>query len=126
MANHPTEVVNRFYAAYNKKDFEGMAACLAPNLHFEHFNKGYKFETSKELVEVLRAFAGTYMPDRAFGAAIRTSVSGNTVYKEALWSGTLAVDLPGFGKAGEKIAHRLMSVLTVDDKGLIAEYMDYG
>jgi hypothetical protein len=122
----PGAVVERFVAAYNDFDFDAMSDALAPDLHFEHVGRGFVFETRDELIGALRTFAAEYLPDRAFGEATRVSVAGSTVYREHLWSGTLAVDLPGFGKKGDAISDRLCAVYTVGAEGTITEYLDYG
>jgi limonene-1,2-epoxide hydrolase len=122
----PAAVVESFIKAYNEQDFDGMRAVLADNLSFAHWNKGFSFQTADELIATLRAFANDYLPDRQLGTALRVGVAGDRVYREQMWTGTLAVDLPGFGSAGEAISHRLCSVFTVGPEGTIVEYMDYG
>ncbi len=119
-------VVARYVEAYNAQDWAALEEVFAPDLHFEHVGRGYVFESSADLIATLKAFASEYLPDRSFGDATRTSVAGNTVYREHLWSGTLATDLEGFGKAGDRIADRLCAVFTVNGDGRIAEYLDYG
>ncbi len=126
MATNPTELVEKYIAAYNEQDFEAVASCFAPDLHFEHFNKGYRFNSRDELITTLKAFASSYMPDRTMGPALRTKAIDNTVFREHVWSGTLAADVPGFGAKGDKVAHRLCAVFTVGAAGLITEYFDYG
>jgi limonene-1,2-epoxide hydrolase len=119
------EIVSSFCAAYNEQDFDAMLEFLATDLDFAHFNRGFSFTSSTELVGTLKTFATEYIPDRRLGDPIRTAVAGNVVYREQIWSGTLIADLPGFGSAGDKISDRLCSVFTVDD-GKIVEYIDYG
>jgi steroid delta-isomerase-like uncharacterized protein len=121
-----TDVVERWFASYNAQDFDAMEACLAPDVDFQHFNRGFAFTTADELMATLRAFAADYMPDRNLGPALRTNTVGNVVYREQLWTGTLAVDLPGFGSAGDAVSERLCTVFTVGEDGRITEYYDYG
>ena len=122
----PAAVVERYVEAYNAQDWAALEEVFAPDLHFEHVGRGFSFDTSAELIATLKTFAAEYLPDRSFGEATRRSVDGSTVYREHLWSGTLATDLEGFGKAGDRIADRLCAVFTVNGDGRIAEYLDYG
>ena len=39
-------------------------------------------------------------PDRSIGDTTRWAIGGNTVFRETVWQGTAAVDVPGFGAAG--------------------------
>ncbi len=119
------DVVERWVSAYNAQDFEAMEACLAAEVNFQHFNRGFSFQGSTELISTLRTFATAYLPDRRLGPALRTVTSGNVVVREQLWTGTLAVDLDGFGSAGDAVSQRLCTVFTVEN-GLITEYYDYG
>ena len=122
----PAAVVESFVKAYNEQDFGGMRAALADNVSFSHYNRGFGFQSADEFGATLRAFAQDYLPDRQLGAAIRVGVVGDRVYREQMWTGTLAVDLPGFGSAGEAVSQRLCSVFTVGPEGTIVEYLDYG
>jgi steroid delta-isomerase-like uncharacterized protein len=122
----PAAAVERYVDAYNSKDWAALEEVFAPDLHFEHVGRGFMFDTAAELVATLKVFATDYLPDRTFGAATRRTVDGDTVIREHLWSGTLATDLEGFGKAGDQIADRLCAVFTVGSDGRIVEYLDYG
>ena len=119
------EIVEAYVDAYNAFDFDGMEALLAPQLDFQHYNRGFSFSSAAELVATLRTFAADYLPDRRLGPSLRTNVVGDTVYREQRWGGTLAVDLPGFGSKGDTLDDRLITVYTVRD-GQITEYYDYG
>lgn len=125
MSDQPAAVVERWIDSYNKLDFEAMEACLAPELDFAHYNRGFAFGSASELIATLRTFADEYLPDRNLGEALRVTVSGDVVVREQMWTGTLAVDLPGFGSAGDTVNERLCAVYTVRD-GRIVEYYDYG
>ncbi|KAL8286464.1 hypothetical protein RQP46_004481 [Phenoliferia psychrophenolica] len=119
--------VELFLSAYNSQDFNAAEKLLSPSLSFNHYNRGFGFSTSSDLISTLRTFANDYLPDRQLGPSLRSATVGMTVYREQMWTGTLKVDLPGFGKAGERIEQRLCSVFTVDPaEGRIIEYVDYG
>lgn len=116
----------RFVAFYNAKDFDRLAAMTSPNLDFSHFNRDFAFNNRDGLLEVLRQFASTLTPDRKFLPAERVTVSGNVVVREAYWTATAQVDLPGFADAGGKIRLKFCSVMRFDDNGILVEWKDYG
>lgn len=122
----PEAAAERLIQAYNAKDFEAMEAMIAPDLDFAHFNRDFKMTSRSELLEVLRAFAASYVPDRRFEAPERVIVSGNLVVREAWYAGTAAVDLPGFGTAGEAFRLRFCSVMRFDDDDILVEWKDHG
>lgn len=122
----PEAAAERLIQAYNAKDFEAMEALIAPDLDFAHFNRDFKMTSCSELLEVLRAFAASYVPDRRFEAPERVIVSGNLVVREAWYAGTAAIDLPGFGTAGEAFRLKFCSVMRFDDNDILVEWKDHG
>lgn len=122
----PEAAAERLIQAYNAKDFEAMEAMIAPDLDFAHFNRDFKMSSRSELLDVLRAFAASYVPDRRFEAPERVIVSGNLVVREAWYAGTAAVDLPGFGTAGEAFRLKFCSVMRFDDDDILVEWKDHG
>jgi len=120
------EQSNKIVAAYNAKDFETLTSLLHPDLDFEHVNRGFAYRKRDDLLGVLRLFAGDLMPDRKMGAPERVLSSGDVVVRVAPWGGTAKVDVPGFAKAGEKVAITLCSVLRFDEQGRLVEWKDYG
>lgn len=122
----PEAAAERLIQAYNAKDFEAMEAMIAPDLDFAHFNRDFKMSSRSELLDVLRAFAASYVPDRRFEAPERVIVSGNLVVREAWYTGTAAVDLPGFGTAGEAFRLKFCSVMRFDDDDILVEWKDHG
>lgn len=116
----------RLIAAYNDKDFDAMARWIAPDIDFSHFNRNFVLASRDALLDVLRDFAASYVPDRHFEAPERVTVSGNIVVREAWYAGTAAVDLPGFGAAGEAFRLKFCSVMRFDEAGILVEWKDYG
>lgn len=112
--------------AYNAKNFEALSALIDPDLDFAHFNRGFILNGREALIEVLKGFAGTYAPDRHFEPASRVTVAGSVVVREAWYAGTAAVDLPGFGAAGEAFRLKFCSVMRFNDNGLLVEWKDHG
>jgi hypothetical protein len=112
--------------AYNAKDFEAMSALIAPDLDFAHFNRNFILTSRDALLEVLRQFASQFVPDRHFEAPDRVTVAGDIVVREAWYAGTAAVDLPGFGAAGEVFRLKFCSVMRFNEAGLLQEWKDHG
>uniref|UniRef100_UPI0035CC48CC nuclear transport factor 2 family protein n=1 Tax=uncultured Sphingomonas sp. TaxID=158754 RepID=UPI0035CC48CC len=117
---------DRLIQAYNAKDFDGMATMIAPDLDFAHFNRAFVLDSRDALLDVLKDFASRYVPDRHFEAPERVSVCGDIVVREAWYAGTAAVDLPGFGAAGEAFRLRFCSVMRFDANGILLEWKDHG
>ena len=113
-------------AAYNAKDFAAMEAQIAPDVDFAHFNRNFFLTSRDELMGVLRQFASDCFLDRHFEPAERILAAGDTVVRIGWYVGTCAVDLEGFGKAGEGFRLKLCSVLRFDDAGIIVEWKDFG
>jgi len=116
----------RLIEAYNAKDFDALSALIVPELDFAHFNRNFVLTSREALIEVLRGFATTYAPDRRFEPAERITVAGNIVVREAWYAGTAAVDLPGFGAAGEAFRFKFCSVMRFNNNGQLVEWKDHG
>ena len=116
----------RLIQAYNAKKFDEMAQMIAPDLDFAHFNRDFNLAGRDALLDVLRQFAAQYVPDRRFEPAERITVAGDLVFREAWYVGTAAVDLPGFGAAGEAFRLKFCSVMRFDSQGLLIEWKDHG
>jgi hypothetical protein len=116
----------RLIQAYNAKDFDAMSTMIAPDLDFAHFNRAFVLTSRDALLDVLRDFASQYVPDRHFEAPDRVTVAGDIVVREAWYVGTAAVDLPGFGAAGEAFRLKFCSVMRFDDAGTLVEWKDHG
>ena len=112
--------------AYNAKDFAAMAGMIAADLDFAHFNRDFVLTSRDALLDVLQNFASTYVPDRRFEPAERVTVAGDIVVREAWYAGTPAVDLPGFGSAGEAFRLKFCSVMRFNDQGMLVEWKDHG
>ena len=112
--------------AYNAKDFEAMGSMIAPDLDFAHYNRDFILTSRDGLLDVLRQFAATYVPDRHFESPDRVTEAGNIVVREAWYAGTAAIDLPGFGQAGERFRLKFCSVMRFDDNAILVEWKDHG
>src|SRR5690606_9299666 len=116
---------DEFFRAYNDCDIDEVERRLAPDLDFAHHNRGFATRARGELIAVLRQFVPTVMPDRKFSGPARGTGSGNTVMREATWSGDAREDIPGFGTTGEFSELQLCSVPRFDDDGITVEWKDY-
>lgn len=117
---------DRLIAAYNAKDFAAMAELIAPNIDFAHYNRDFVLQSRDALIEVLQGFAATYAPDRKFEDPEMVLVVGDTVIRQAWYVGTAAVDLPGFGMAGEAFRLKFCSFMRFGSDGLLVEWKDFG
>ncbi len=119
-------IAERFVTAYNAKDFAAMESMVVPDLDFAHFNRDFTFDNWAGLAAVLQQFADVLVPDRRFLPAERVTASGNIVVREAWYTGTATVDLPGFANAGGTIMLKFCTVLRFNDDGRIVEWKDHG
>ncbi len=113
-------------AAYNAKDFAKMETQIAADVDFAHFNRNFVLTSRQELLDVLRQFASDCIPDRHFEAPERVFAVGDTVVRIGWYVGTCAIDLDGFGKAGEAFRLKFCSVLRFNDAGVIVAWNDFG
>jgi SnoaL-like domain len=113
-------------AAYNVKDFATMQTQIAADVDFAHFNRNFVLSSRDELLSVLRQFASDCIPDRHFEAPERVFAVGDTVVRIGWYVGTCAIDLEGFGKAGEAFRLKFCTVLRFNDTGIIVEWKDFG
>lgn len=120
------ELSNRLIAAYNAKDFDAMSALIAPDIDFAHYNRDFVLSSRDALLDVLRGFADAYAPDRHFEAPEMVEVIGETVVRQAWYVGTPAVDLPGFGMAGQPFRLKFCSFMRFGPDGLLVEWKDFG
>jgi hypothetical protein len=117
---------DRLMQAYNTKNFDEMEAMIAPDIDFAHFNRNFAINTRDELLAVLRQFAADFFADRRFEPPERVTVCGSIVVREAWYSGTTLVDVPGFGAAGEDFRLKLCSVMRFDENDVLVEWKDFG
>lgn len=99
---------------------------IHPSLDFAHFNRDFLLQDRDALLAVLRQFAAEFIPDRRFESAERVIEAGDTVIREAWYTGTPKVELPGFGPVGETFRLKFCSVMRFNEEGLLVEWKDYG
>ena len=126
MPRDPAAAAERLIQAYNAKDFDAMAVMIAADLDFAHYNRDFVLTSRDALLDVLRQFAADFIPDRRFEPVERVTVSGDIVVREGWYTGTPAVDLPGFGAKGEAFRLKFCSVMRFDDRDVLVEWKDHG
>lgn len=118
------QTVVAYIEAYNRKDIEGMMACLADHVVFEHLTNGEPiltlngktaFRQQAEKVAQLFSQRRQILGDR--------TVADDVVSAKIDYSGTLAVDLPEGPQSGETIQRQGHSVFVLQDR-LIAKLID--
>lgn len=112
--------------AYNAKDFTALRGLMHPDLDFAHVNRGFAYQKSEDLIQVLELFAYQLMPHRRMKDPERVLVQNDTVVRVAGWGGVAAADVPGFGKAGDTIEIVICSLMRFDEQGLLVEWKDFG
>lgn len=112
-------------AAWNALDYDALRELVDENVTVVHQNRGVGARGRDLMFETIDAM-GKAFPDRSIGATTRWATSGRTVFRETVWQGTAAVDVPGFGKAGEHCSLQVLSLMTFSDDGRLVEWCDYG
>ncbi|MBL3667940.1 nuclear transport factor 2 family protein [Streptomyces sp. M2CJ-2] len=110
--------------AWNRLDFDALRELVHEDVEVVHQNRGVAARGRDLMFETIEAMSKAF-PDRSIGETTRWAVSGNTVFRETVWQGTAAVDVPGFGKAGEHCKLDVLSLMTFEE-GRLVEWCDYG
>jgi len=119
-------LLESFFEAYNRKDFEAMRRMMTPDAEMAAYNRGAAYRTRDELLAALPLFANHLAPDRKASNAIRVTAQQNVVVREYDFSGTATVDIHNMAMKGERFTLRLCSVFRFNDEGLIVEWRDHG
>ncbi|MFF5991267.1 nuclear transport factor 2 family protein [Prauserella flavalba] len=112
-------------AAWNALDYDALRELVHEDVTVVHQNRGVGAQGREKMFATIDAM-GKAFPDRSIGKTTRWAVSGRTVFRETVWQGTAAVDVPGFGKAGEHCSLNVASLMTFGDDGRLVEWCDYG
>ena len=122
----PKALAMTLVAAYNAKDFDRLAALMAPDIAYAHFTHGLAHDNREDVLKLLRRSAFEAIPDRAFDPPDRITCAGNLAVVEIWWSGTTVATMPGVSAPGNKLRVKLCSVLRFNDDGILVEWKDYG
>lgn len=127
------QLIERYIAAYNSFDIEGMAAVLSPDIRFDNVSQGVKTHETVG-IDAFRtlALASKAMFSKRQQTVLALEFDPGQVIATVAFRGTLAVDLPGdkdgrqgkeAGRAGDEVAMEGRSIFTFDDH-LIAGIVD--
>lgn len=108
-------IIQNYIDAYNRKDVTALVECVTDNVMFENISnagQSLKIEGREAFADLAQQGASMFTTRHQ---TVRTAVvEGNLVALEVDWTGFPAVDL-GPIKAGEEIALRGASFLTIED-----------
>lgn len=103
-ATQRCEQIERYLAAYNAFDIEGMLAELGPQVRFENHSGG-QLTTESDGIEAFRALA-----EQAKGLfsereqrVVKLTPRDGGLHADIAWRGRLATDIPGWPPAGTLI-----------------------
>ena len=118
------DVVARYLAAYNRRDVDGMLACLAKEARFENRTSGSVTAAASDR----EAFAALAQADAALFVARRQKVLraitvADTTLTEIAFTATVAADPPPGWTAGKRLSLRGASLFRVRG-GLIDRLID--
>lgn len=120
------QTVLTYIDAYNRKDIDGMVACLADTVEFENLTDGHVTLklTGKTAFQQQAEQAAQMVASRQQTLHERT-VADDVVSAAISYKATLAVDLPDGKQAGETLLLKGHSVFVMKDR-LIARLTDIG
>ena len=117
-------LIERYVAAYNAFDVDGMLATLAPDVRFENWSGGQLTASSdgRDAFRVLAEQAKTMFAARE-QRVTALAPRGDALVAAIAWRGELAVDVPGGPAAGTQLSLRGESEFVVRD-GRLALVVD--
>jgi hypothetical protein len=117
-------LIERYVAAYNAFDVEGMLATLAADVRFEHWSGGQLTAASdgRDAFRVLAEQSKSMFAERE-QRVTALALRGDALVAAIAWRGQLAVDMPGGPPAGTRLALRGESEYVVRD-GRLALVVD--
>ena len=108
-------VIERYLAAYNAFDIDGMLAVLAPGVRFENL-AGETVNAEASGIDAFRSLAeqGSQLFSAREQRLVSLAFEGDTAYADIDWRGTFAVDVPDGPRAGSTVALRGRTEFTFD------------
>lgn len=118
------DVIKAYIEAYNRKDVEGMLACLADTVSFQNISGGEVTAEApdKKSFAEMAAFGATAFKMRRQTVTHAITVEDTTL-AEIAYSAVVAMDLPNGWKAGQELAFSGASLFRVE-AGRIARIVD--
>ena len=120
------ELIERYLAAYNQLDVDGMLAVLAPDVRFEHWS-GDALAVASDGIDAFRTLAeqALIMFSAREQKVTALAARGDVLVAQIDWRGTLAVAIPDGPAAGTELGLRGESEFGFAD-GKIARIVDRG
>jgi predicted ester cyclase len=117
-------LIERYIAAYNAFDIDGMAAVLCPDVRFDNYTQGVKSHETAG-IEAFRTLAQSSVGlfSRRRQQVLTLEFDPDRVIATIAFSGTLAVDLPDGPRAGSEVNMEGTSEFMFAD-GAIATIVD--
>jgi len=108
-------VIERYLAAYNAFDIDGMLAVLAPGVRFENL-AGETVNAEASGIDAFRSLAeqGSQLFSAREQRLVSLAFEGDTAYADIDWRGTFAVDVPDGPRAGSTVALQGRTEFTFD------------
>ena len=108
-------VIERYLAAYNAFDIDGMLAVLAPGVRFENL-AGETVNAEASGIDAFRSLAeqGSQLFSAREQRLVTLAFEGDTAYADIDWRGTFAVDVPDGPRAGSTVALQGRTEFTFD------------
>jgi hypothetical protein len=119
-------VIERYLAAYNAFDIDGMLAVLTPDVRFENVAGG-TVNAEASGIDAFRSLAeqGSQLFSAREQRLASLDFDGDTAYADIDWHGTFAVDVPDGPRAGSTVALQGRSEFTFAGER-IARLVDRG
>jgi ketosteroid isomerase-like protein len=113
-------VIERYLAAYNAFDIEGMLSVLAPDVRFENMADG-SINAEASGIDAFRALAeqGRQLFSAREQRLTSLDFDGDTAHAGIAWRGTFAVDLPDGPRAGTTIELQGHSEFSFDGERIV-------
>lgn len=108
-------LIERYIAAYNAFDIDGMSAVLSPDVRFDNVAQGVKSHETVG-IDAFRTLARTAstMFSRRRQTIVSLEFDPDQVVAAIAFSGTLAVDMPDGPRAGQEVDVQGSSAFTFD------------
>jgi len=113
-------VIERYLAAYNDFDIDGMLAVLAPDVRFENMADG-SVNAEASGIDAFRALAeqGRQLFSAREQRLTSLDFDGDTAHAGIAWRGTFAVDVPDGPRAGTTIELQGCSEFSFDGERIV-------
>ncbi len=115
------DVIEAYIAAYNRKDMDGMLACLADTIRFRNISGGEVNAEARDKAGFaeMAAFGASAFKTRNQTVTHAITVADTTLI-EIDYTATVATDLPNGWKAGQELAFSGASAFRIEDGKIVS------